>query len=243
MTRTDSTRREKKATVNGRDNEVGLTNGLSTPLQRATVSNIHIAHLCDVAARLPVMRITESCVVLRYRVKALGAAARRQLTLGIVRVAKFKHAEHLLRLAAVFVAGLLLFIVLRAQLVPHTFGQYGHYRGDALAEVAARPVSYAGHKVCEDCHADVLEVRKSGKHAGVNCEACHGPLAKHAEDPGSVVPKLPDTAILCARCHTADPAKPADFPQVTVKEHAGDLACNTCHKPHSPSLPTGEKKK
>ncbi len=68
----------------------------------------------------------------------------------------FKDAGHLFRLAAVFVIGILAFLGIRAVLVPKSFGQYGHYRGDALAEIAARPVSFAGHQACEDCHTDVL---------------------------------------------------------------------------------------
>jgi hypothetical protein len=41
----------------------------------------------------------------------------------------FKDAGHLFRLAGVFVAGILLFLILRRFLVPKSFGQYGHYRG------------------------------------------------------------------------------------------------------------------
>ena len=99
---------------------------------------------------------------------------------------KFKDAAHLFRLAGVFAAGILIFILLRSYLVPKSYGQYGHYRGDALAEIKAQPVIYAGHQACEACHSDVLEVKIKGKHARVNCEACHGPLAKHADDPGGV---------------------------------------------------------
>ncbi len=112
---------------------------------------------------------------------------------------KLKDARHLLRVAALSAAGLLVFLLVRSQFVPKSFGQYGHYRGNALAEVASRPVAFAGHQVCEGCHADVMEAKKAGKHAGVNCEACHGALAKHADDPASVVPQLPDTGVLCAR--------------------------------------------
>ena len=97
------------------------------------------------------------------------------------------------------------------------------------------------HETCETCHSDVLEVKKAGKHAGVNCEACHGPLAKHAEDPGSVVPQLPDTAVLCARCHEENIAKPKTFPQVVSAQHSGGVVCKSCHQPHSPLLQPGGK--
>jgi hypothetical protein len=39
-----------------------------------------------------------------------------------------KDAEHLLRIAAVFVAGIFAFLGVRAFLVPRSFGEYGHYR-------------------------------------------------------------------------------------------------------------------
>ena len=44
----------------------------------------------------------------------------------------FGHKEHLLRVAGLFVAGVLAFLVLQAFLVPRGFGVYGHYRAGAL---------------------------------------------------------------------------------------------------------------
>jgi uncharacterized CHY-type Zn-finger protein len=148
----------------------------------------------------------------------------------------FQDAGHLFRLAAVFVVGGVLFLVIRGVLVPRSFGEYGHYRGNAITETASRPISYAGHQVCEACHADVLEVKSKGVHKGVACESCHGPLAKHADDPASVQPLKLNTAVLCVRCHEANLAKPQKFPQVVSAEHSGGAACNTCHQPHSPAL-------
>jgi uncharacterized CHY-type Zn-finger protein len=159
-----------------------------------------------------------------------------------VYVSKFKDAEHLVRLAIACACVLVVFLLVRAYFVPKSFGAYGHYRGAALAEQASKPISYAGHQACEDCHADVLALKKTGKHAGVNCEACHGPLAKHAEDPSSVVPQLPDTAVLCARCHEENIAKPKTFPQVDSAQHSGGVVCKTCHVPHSPLLKPEAKK-
>ena len=147
-----------------------------------------------------------------------------------------KDAEHLLRIAVVFVVGILVFVGVRAFFVPRSFGEYGHYRAAAIAEVAALPIAYAGHQACEACHVDILEVKRKGKHNGVACEACHGPQAKHAEDPAALLPQLPDTAVLCPVCHEASAAKPKSFPQVDTREHSGGLACNACHKPHNPSL-------
>jgi uncharacterized CHY-type Zn-finger protein len=154
----------------------------------------------------------------------------------------FKDAGHLFRFAGLFVLAFLVFLVVRHYVVPQSFGQYGHYRGAAIGEIAAHPVKYAGHESCETCHADVLDVKKAGKHAHVNCEACHGPLAKHADDPASVTPVLPDSAVLCARCHTASAAKPKGFPQVVPEDHSTGLPCQTCHKPHSPGMEAGGAK-
>lgn len=158
---------------------------------------------------------------------------------------KFKDTEHLLRLASVFLVGIILFLIVRNWLVPHSFGRYGHFRGEAIQEIAARPVSFAGHGTCESCHSDLLDVKAKGKHARVACESCHGPLAKHAEDP-SIQPQKLEIANLCVRCHEASSAKPKWFPQVASEEHSSGLTCDTCHQPHSPAIEakkTAEAKK
>jgi len=151
-------------------------------------------------------------------------------------MSSFKDAGHLFRLAAVFLAGSLIFLAVRGFLVPKSFGEYGHYRGDAIREMAARPIHYAGHQTCETCHADVLDKKKDGRHAHVNCQACHGPLGKHADDPTSEQPAKLDTAVLCAKCHEANAAKPKSFPQVATADHSTGLPCDTCHQPHSPAI-------
>ncbi len=50
----------------------------------------------------------------------------------------------------------------------------GTIAGPPLAKLPQLPVKFAGHQACEDCHTDVVDVKKNGKHAHVNCEACHG---------------------------------------------------------------------
>jgi cytochrome c7-like protein len=154
---------------------------------------------------------------------------------------KFKDAEHLLRVALVFTVVAIVFVVVRAVLVPRSFGEYGHYRGNAIQEVAAQPIGFAGHETCEVCHTEVVDVKSKGKHAGVNCEACHGALAVHANDPSGVQPAKLDTAVLCVRCHEANGARPKDFPQVVSQEHSSGSSCETCHQPHSPLTAPGDK--
>jgi hypothetical protein len=155
-------------------------------------------------------------------------------------MASLKNAGHLLRMAAVFAAGIVLFLIVRSIFVPKTFGQYGHYRGAALAEIAAKPIMFAGHSTCESCHADISEVKSKGVHAHVACESCHGPLGKHADDPSALQPPKMDVGVLCVRCHEANPAKPRPFPQVVSAEHSGGVVCDTCHQPHSPRIAAAE---
>ena len=148
----------------------------------------------------------------------------------------FRDSAHLIRPAIVLLAALGLFMIVRAAVVPAGFGKFGHYRPGALDSARSKPISYAGQAACVLCHEDQAKVRAAGRHAHVACEACHGPLAKHADDPTAVKPALPDVAVLCRRCHEKDAAKPAQFPQVATAEHSGGALCNSCHQPHNPHL-------
>jgi hypothetical protein len=145
-----------------------------------------------------------------------------------------RHSKHLIMLAAVVVGAIAGFLLLRAAVVPEGFGKYGHYRAGSLEDNRRKPVSFAGQVACAPCHEDVVAARGKGKHQIVSCEACHGALAFHAEDPAQK-PKRPDSATLCRQCHEADTAKPRGFPQVVIKDHYGE-ACGSCHQPHAPKL-------
>lgn len=146
---------------------------------------------------------------------------------------RFDSYEHLLRLAVLFVVGILLFVALRWWLVPKDYGKWGPYRAAAVAQIAARPISYAGQATCVDCHTDVADTRKANAHAAISCETCHGPLAKHAADPENPARK-PDPRAVCVSCHKADPAKPAAFKTVNVADHADNGPCTACHPAHAP---------
>jgi uncharacterized CHY-type Zn-finger protein len=149
---------------------------------------------------------------------------------------RFKDVEHLVRLAALFVAAILVFGVARAALVPAGFGKLGHFRAGAIDDIRARKPEYAGQKACADCHVDVVDLRAQARHKGIACESCHGPLGAHADDPGAMTPKLPQATPLCVHCHAANTGKSKRYPTVDVKDHAGDESCITCHKPHNPKL-------
>jgi hypothetical protein len=98
-------------------------------------------------SQLPVTSIIASAKDLGYQ-RALRILGAGNATL-------FKDIEHLIRLAAVIAIALMAFVILRAAVVPRSFGEYGHYRGAAVGEIASRPVAFAGHDTCEVCHTDI----------------------------------------------------------------------------------------
>ena len=144
-----------------------------------------------------------------------------------------KDKEHLFRMAGLFVVGIVLFVVARAILVPREFGTLGHYRPGALADNAKKVPVFAGKAACLECHTDMVEKQKGSKHASVNCEACHGALGVHANDPEKK-PVRPDPKAVCLACHTANVAKPKGFKQIDPKTHMEGGPCNECHAPHHP---------
>jgi hypothetical protein len=150
-------------------------------------------------------------------------------------MAPFRSYEHLVRLAAAFAVGALLFLGLRGLLVPDDYGRLGPYRLSALEANRARPIVYAGQAACVDCHTDVAELRKANVHVRISCESCHGPLAAHAADP-AVAAARPDPRLTCAVCHVPDVAKPRGFKTVNFTEHADPGACTACHPAHAPKL-------
>ena len=150
-------------------------------------------------------------------------------------MASFRSYEHLLRLAAVFAAGVALFVGVRWLLVPSDYGRLGAYRASALAQNQLRPIAYAGQVACVECHTDVADLRRSNAHARISCESCHGPLARHAADPAVAAPR-PDGRAICAVCHQPSAAKPPWFKTVNFTDHADPGPCTACHSAHAPRL-------
>lgn len=146
-----------------------------------------------------------------------------------------EHKVHLFRMAALFVAGGVVFVLLRVVMVPKTFGVYGHYQAAALVANRQRVPVFAGRTACVECHTDIPEAQKGSLHAAVGCEACHGPQAAHASDPSEKnTPAKLDPMTLCLTCHLANVAKPAKFKQVDPKDHGEGASCTNCHDPHAP---------
>lgn len=154
-----------------------------------------------------------------------------------------RHTKHVFRVAILLVALLVGLVLGRSLFVPKSWGEYGWYRGDAVAEHRAHQVRHAGDAACGECHDDILARHDEGMHAAVRCELCHTVITAHVKD-GEVIAEMPrpQSLELCSRCHRALNARPADFPQVNPAQHLADMdveigddVCVECHDPHSPA--------
>lgn len=154
-----------------------------------------------------------------------------------------EHARHVFRVLLVLLVGVVVITIGRTFLVPSSYGMYGPYRFDNVAEQAsARPPLHGGAASCADCHDDRATALTKGAHRTVNCEVCHAPLGLHVRD-GDVVEKMriDPSFTLCARCHRKILGRPEAFPQIALDQHQGGeatkgKACLECHDPHSPKL-------
>jgi hypothetical protein len=146
---------------------------------------------------------------------------------------RFKMPPQILRLVLLTLGIVGSYLVARRLLTPASFGQFGWYRGDALAEIAARPPSYAGKKACDECHSDEVQKLARGEHKTISCESCHGPAQAHADNPDIKLYKLTDSD--CMKCHAENPSRPKFIKQITMSDHYVGDRCIGCHKPHHPS--------
>jgi cbb3-type cytochrome oxidase cytochrome c subunit len=145
----------------------------------------------------------------------------------------FKLPPQLLRLLLLAIGIVGAYLVARYFLTPPSFRQYGWYRGDALAEVAAREPVFAGKKACEECHSDQVQKLAKYEHKTLSCESCHGVGREHADNPDIAIVKL--TFSHCVRCHEADPSRPKWLKQINTREHYTGQRCTECHIPHQPN--------
>src|SRR3974390_2662785 len=136
-----------------------------------------------------------------------------------------------------------------------SFYQYGHYRGDSVADIASDKPKFKGVAYCASCHEKQSAEWTGGVHNNsdmgkiVKCEVCHGAGGErdsrglyqasatgpdHPKDLKLVVPS--DTRRLCTLCHERLTGRPLEQRQIVVAEHAGTQQCILCHNPHSPRL-------
>jgi len=208
----------------------------------------------DVATRRPEYDLAAFFVLgsLLVLTTSLGVAAllklRREAETGLSKT--LESYRHLWRLGGVLVVGIGAAVIFKFLLVPDSYGAYGYYRGDALAEQRdVRPPLYQGKAACEDCHDTILAAHEKDVHRTIQCETCHGPGARHiAVQSGEAEAKAGEKTILmpreqetCLSCHRRMAARPSSFPQIDLEQHyavreVGDktTSCSACHNPHEP---------
>ncbi|MDO8520089.1 MAG: hypothetical protein Q7T11_08010 [Deltaproteobacteria bacterium] len=157
-----------------------------------------------------------------------------------------RHTKHYFRIGFLILGGLLSFLVLRALLIPPSFGQYGHFRGANVQQQMDKKTVFSAKEACADCHSDIWTTHKEGSHATVQCQNCHDALPVHFDlEKGEFVGPMPiqRTSALCLKCHLDLPSRPEGFPTINPKEHLKDdlkaqdpAVCLTCHVPHSPKI-------
>jgi hypothetical protein len=133
------------------------------------------------------------------------------------------------------------FAVVRSLLIPESFGTYGHYRGDNLAEQMTMPLVHLESGFCTDCHQDQHKSWQESNHRTVNCEVCHGHWEIHNGNLKTMTAAKSNEA--CLLCHQALTGRPASVSQVksfalhlAEKEETGTdvKTCVECHDPHAP---------
>jgi hypothetical protein len=125
------------------------------------------------------------------------------------------------------------YLMARSLLTPPSFGQYGFYRGEALAEHMSPTPVYAGRKACAECHEDTVKKLALKEHKTLGCETCHGVSQPHVDNPDVKLVKIGDD--FCLRCHESNGSRPSWIKQIVVKDHFRGDKCTGCHLPHQPS--------
>jgi len=162
--------------------------------------------------------------------------------------------KHVRRLILVLLGFGVLALTVRHFVVDRSFYRYGHYRADALAEIARDQPKFRGTAYCQSCHGAEYDAWAHSPHNRadgggiVKCEVCHGPGA--GRDPGhdyihaATGPVHPqnlhlavptDTRALCSVCHEQIVGRPAQQRQIVIGDHAGAQQCSLCHDVHAPS--------
>jgi len=148
--------------------------------------------------------------------------------------------KHIFRLVALIIGLVVVAVIAAPYLTVDSFYRFGHYRANAVPEIAAKVPVHQTAKYCKTCHAERHAVWSAGSHKSVNCEICHGAALGHPENRKMPIPK--DTAKLCTLCHEKMTGRPATQPQIEVAAHSGGKQCIVCHNPHSPKIAVSEVK-
>ena len=160
--------------------------------------------------------------------------------------------RHVFRLVLLIVAFALIGYAAKRFVTVGSFYEYGHYRGDSVAEIASDKPKYKGIGYCAPCHAQQVADWFKGVHNSmdvgkiVRCEVCHGAAGERdnrgmfevsatgPDHPTSLKMAVPtDARKLCTLCHERLIGRPLQQRQIVVADHAGTQQCIVCHNPHS----------
>ncbi len=152
-----------------------------------------------------------------------------------------KHIVRLMLLVAVFA---IVAIAAKKFLIPDSFYRYGHYRGNAVAEIASKVPKLQGSASCQSCHKEIYAEWSAGIHRkatrndaiqgvviknGPNCEVCHtGPAGNHPSKEAMPL-SIEDRVTTITHKHIDHPA---DMPGRNLMLPAKDMqsVCLTCHE-------------
>ncbi len=142
--------------------------------------------------------------------------------------------SQLKRLIPIFIVFIGLFLIVRHLLIPDSFGQYGHYRGDALIDNASDELVHASKEDCFDCHDDIQAILENDMHAELSCLICHGPGLAHVDNPEPENIQKNSGREFCGRCHNLNAARSTNIIyQVDINTHHTEKEnCIECHNPH-----------
>jgi DnaJ-class molecular chaperone len=141
------------------------------------------------------------------------------------------------RIAVVTAVLLALVVLVRFFVIPASYFSRELHEAATVRRETVKPISFAGAATCAECHEEEADRKSKGYHRGLACETCHGPSAKHAEEPTEVKPFAPRERKFCPLCHAYDSARPTGFPQINPIAHNPLRPCITCHDPHDPVPP------
>lgn len=153
--------------------------------------------------------------------------------------------KHIVRLLALIVVVAIVVFSAKKFLQPASFYQYGHYRGDAVAEIAAKVPKLQGSASCQPCHKKAYAEWTEGIHRkatrknaiqgvvykyGPGCEVCHtGPAGNHpSKEPMPLSVEDRVTSIT----HPGIKVHPANVPARNLMLSPQDMkgVCLNCHE-------------
>ncbi len=139
------------------------------------------------------------------------------------------------RLFLSFIVFVGVFILVQQYLKPDSFGEYGHYRADAITDNLQKPTYYKGEEECTSCHQEVYDLKYSDLHSEIKCESCHSPKINANMECEIMPPQFDGTIEFCASCHATNPARlKKGVPQLDLNDHEKGQNCIECHNPHAP---------